>query len=164
MSDKEIIIDIFDRDSIQKTIDTLSKDKESINHGFIKSIEELTRMGYEYMQSIVKIDSGELAGSITYEYDEQTNTGKIIVGASYAIFVEYGTGIVGADSPKHPDPAPGWECDAKGHGKAGWTYYDEKRQKYVHTKGQPASAFVYRTVEYLKEQADEVVRVNMFHG
>ena len=163
MNDKDITIDIFDRNSIQKAINTLSKDKEKINSGFIKSVEELTRMGYEYMRSIVKIDSGELAGSITYEYDKQSNTGKILVGASYAIFVEYGTGIVGKSNP-HPEPIAGWTYDAGGHGEAGWTYYDEKQGKYCHTYGQGASAFVYRTVEYLKQQADEIVRVNMLHG
>ncbi len=112
------------------------------------------------MLTLVPIESGELAESISWEYDEQTNTGRIRVGADYALFVEYGTGIVGANSP-HPEPAPGWTYDVNAHGEKGWTYFDEKQNRYRWTKGEPAHAFVYKTREYMKSIADEKLKVAM---
>lgn len=159
MSEK-ISINVFSRSSIQNAKELLMKKADKIDGGTREAVKKLTQIGYEYMMTIVKVDSGELAESISWEYDEQTNTGRIKVGSSYAIFVEYGTGIVGANNP-HPKPAPGWTYDKNGHGEKGWTYWDEKAQKYRWTKGQPASAFVYRTREYMKSLAGETLKVSM---
>lgn len=160
MNDK-IKIDVFDRKSISDAISTLRKKQDEIEDKYQRTVQELTQIGYEYLMLIIKVDSGELADSITWSFDEKKNVGKIEVGSSYAIYVEYGTGIVGANSP-HPQPAPGWKYDINEHGEKGWTYWDAKAQKYCWTKGQPASAFMYRTLEYMKQQAGEVLRVNMY--
>ena len=160
MSEK-ISINVFSRSSIQNAKELLMEKADKIDGGTRETVKKLTQIGYEYMMTIVKVDSGELAESISWEYDEQTNTGRIEVGSAYAIFVEYGTGIVGATGKKHPEPAPGWKCDAKGHGEKGWTYFDAKQNRFRWTKGQPASAFVYRTREYMKSQAGETLRVSM---
>jgi hypothetical protein len=161
MSDK-ISINVFSRKSIQDALSLMQKKQDEVEGSYQRTVEQLTQIGYEYMMGIVKMDSGELAESISWEYDASTNTGRIRVGASYAIFVEYGTGVVGAANP-HPQPAEGWTYDANAHGEAGWIYFDEGQQKCFHTKGQPASAFVYRTMEYMKSQAGEVLNVN-FRG
>ena len=158
MSEK-ISINVFSRSSIQNAKDLLMKKADAIDGGTRKAVAELTQKGYEYMLSIVKVDSGELAGSISWEYDEKANTGKILVGSDYAIFVEYGTGIRGRDSP-HPEPAPGWVYDHNGHGEKGWSFKDRNGNWHT-TQGQPASAFVYRTREYMRQQAGETLKVNM---
>lgn len=162
MSDK-ISVNIFSRKSISDAISLVQKKQDEVEGKYQRTVEQLTQIGYEYMLTIVKMDSGELADSITWEFDSETNTGRIKVGSSYAIFVEYGTGIVGASNP-HPEPAPGWTYDVNAHGEAGWTYFDEKLQKFRWTKGQPASAFVYRTMEYMKTQAGNVLNVNFRGG
>jgi hypothetical protein len=158
MSEK-ISINVFSRSSVENAKQLLMQKADKIDGGTRKAVEELTQKGCEYMRSIVKVASGELAESISWEYDEATNTGKILVGSDYAIFVEYGTGIVGASSP-HPEPAPGWTYDYNSHGIKGWSFKD-KNGNWHTTKGQPASAFVYRTREYMKQQAGEELRVNM---
>ena len=155
-----ITIDAFSRKSIVQAKDRLTKISKKVGSGSHEAVKNLTLAGYEYMKSIAPVFTGELAGSITWEYDESTNTGRIIVGSGYALYVEYGTGIVGASRP-HPEPAPGWTYDSNGHGEKGWTYWDEKAQKYRWTKGQPASAFVYRTREYMKSIAGETLKVSM---
>ena len=162
MSDK-ISINVFSRKSISDAISLAQKKQDEIEGGHSKTVEQLTQIGYEYMMTIVKVESGELSDSITWEYDPDTKTGRIKVGSDYAIFVEYGTGIVGASNP-HPEPAPGWAYDANEHGESGWTYFDEKQNRYRWTKGQPTSAFVYRTKEYMKSIAGETLRVNMSNG
>lgn len=159
MSEK-ISINVFSRSSIQNAKELLMKKADKIDGGTREAVKKLTQIGYEYMMTIVKVDSGELAESISWEYDEQTNTGRIKVGSAYAIFVEYGTGIVGANNP-HPEPAPGWTYDKNGHGEKGWTYFDAKQNRFRWTKGQPASAFVYRTREYMKSIAGETLKVSM---
>lgn len=162
MSEK-ISVDVFSRKSISEAIERMKVLQDKIEGDHQKSVQELTQIGYEYMMLLVKVESGELADSITWEFDEKSNTGRIKVGADYAIFVEYGTGIVGANNP-HPEPAPGWTYDVNEHGEKGWTYWDEKQQRYRWTKGQPASAFVYRTAEYMKSHAGEVLKVDLRNG
>ena len=162
MNDK-ISINIFSRSSIENAKQLLMKKADAIDGGTRKAVEELTKMGYEYMMTIVPFESGDLAGSISWEYDQSTNTGRILVGSSYAIFVEYGTGIVGASNP-HPEPAPGWKYDVNGHGEKGWTYFDEKQNRSRWTKGEPAHAFVYRTREFMRQYAGEALKVSMGHA
>lgn len=116
-------------------------------------------MGYDYMMSIVKVDTGELSSSISWDFDTKENKGTIKVGTKYAIFVEFGTDIVGAASP-HPDPK-NWQYDVNSHGAAGWWYYDQKQDRLRWTKGQEASAFVYKTLEFMKKEAAGILRVKL---
>lgn len=157
---EKISIDVFSRRSISNAINALKEKQDKLEGARRRTVEQLTQMGYEYMMQIIKTESGELAGSITWEYDTEKKTGRIKIGSDYAIFVEYGTGIVGASNP-HPEPAPGWSYDVNEHGEKGWTYWDAKQQRYRWTRGQPASAFVYRTYQYMKDNAGEVLRVNL---
>ena len=155
-----ISFNVFSRSSIAKAKERLTKIQQKVEGGSADAVRNLTQAGYEYMLTLAPIESGELVESITWEYDEQTNTGRIRVGADYALFVEYGTGIVGAQNP-HPEPAPGWTYDVNAHGEKGWTYFDAKQNRYRWTKGEPAHAFVYKTREYMKSIADEKLRVAM---
>lgn len=157
---EKISINIFSRSSIADAKERLMQIADKVDGGSREAVKKLTQIGYEYIMTIVPIESGELADSITWEYDEGTNTGKIIIGSNYALFVEYGTGIVGAQNP-HPEPAPGWTYDVNAHGEKGWTYFDEKQNRYRWTKGEPAHAFVYKTREYMKSLAGETLRVSM---
>lgn len=151
-------VDVFDLNSIKQAKDLLTKYRDDIEYQTNQTVKRLTQMGYEYMMSIVKIDSGELASSISWNYDKAQNKGVIKVGADYAIFVEFGTGIVGANSP-HPEP-DGWQYDVNSHGENGWWYSDEKQNRIRWTKGQPASAFVYKTLEYMKKEAINEVKIS----
>lgn len=162
MNDK-VSINVFSRSSIENAKQRLMQKADKIDDGTRRAVEELTQMGYEYMMSIVPVESGGLADSISWEYDQSTNTGRIVIGSDYAIFVEYGTGIVGENSP-HPEPAPGWSYDVNGHGEKGWSYFDAKQNRYRWTKGEPAHAFVYRTREFMRQHAGETLRVNMGHA
>lgn len=157
---EKISINVFSRSSIENAKQMLVKKADKIEGGAREAVKKLTQIGYEYMMTIAPMESGELAEGVTWEYDESTNTGRIRVGAGYALFVEYGTGIVGAQNP-HPEPAPGWTYDVNAHGEAGWTYFDEKQNRYRWTKGEPAHAFVYKTREYMKSVADETLRVSI---
>lgn len=41
---------------------------------------------------------------------------------NYAVFVEFGTGVMGEESPHPKAGEEGWEYDVGGHGDSGWWY------------------------------------------
>lgn len=88
---------------------------------------------------------------------------SIVIGSDYASFIEYGTGVVGQNSP-HPNASKvGWIYDVNGHGYSGWWYptTEEALSKYPNsprriidgqlygfTRGQESKPFVYKTWLY----------------
>lgn len=77
-------------------------------------------------KSLAPVDDGNLRDSIEMEIFGDGLMAKVTVGASYAVYVEYGTGIyaVGGDGRKTP-----------------WTYYSDKLGRYVTTRGMSAQPY-----------------------
>ena len=89
-------------------------------------IRQLTEYGYEFAKLEVlrmgAFDTGELADSIQGYFDPDVGIGFIRAECWYAVYVEFGTGIVGAGfgggSPPHPNAgAHGWVYDYHHHGE-----------------------------------------------
>lgn len=162
----ELDIDI---DHIEKGIQDLIKYRNAVNRGIekgqlrlaelmkAKAIENLTMYG---------LGGSSIANSIS------VNTSgdgiSLIVGSDYAVYVEYGTGIVGSANP-HPSPSIAWAYDVNGHGESGWWYpttsadpnpYKSTKdgQLYGWTKGQASRPFMYKTWEYGNRVATRVIR------
>ena len=117
-----------------------------------------------YIAQFPAVDTGALHDSIVGKYDTKAHSGTLSTNVEYAAYVEFGTGIVGADNP-HPNP-DGWEYDVHGHGNSGWYYPSEKGgwipkegtykgQRMAWTKGQPARPFMYSTMLELEEIAKQ---------
>lgn len=92
-----------------------------------------------------KVDTGQLHDSIEpyYESHKAQDDSGIVSGAAgtnceHGPYVELGTGPVGEETTV-PDKYPG----SVSYTQKGWTYYDEKRGEFVHTRGQPAQPFLY---------------------
>ena len=112
------------------------------------------------------VDNGTLHDSIEGKYDTKAHSGKLSANVEYAAYVEFGTGIVGAEEP-HPDAKnQGWDYDRNHHGNAGWYYPSEngkwipkegkyKGKRMAWTKGQPARPFMYSTMLELEEIAKQ---------
>ena len=100
--------------------------------------------------------TGELLSSIEGIYSEKDNVGIVRAGAPYAIFVEYGTGVIGAGSP-HPKP-DGWQYDANGHGDEGWVYLNERDGKYHWTRGYQSRPFMYNTARELERECVNIAK------
>lgn len=100
--------------------------------------------------------TGELLSSIEGVYSEKDNVGIVRAGAPYAIFVEYGTGVIGAGSP-HPNP-DGWQYDANGHGDEGWVYLNERDGKYHWTRGYQSRPFMYNTARELERECVNIAK------
>lgn len=136
------------------SIDLAIRELENFKKDLIKRcntlIETLTTLGVtiakEYVVTLGAVYTGELLGSITGYFSLENRTGIIRAGAWYAIYVEYGTGIVGAGNP-HPDP---WAYDVNNHGEEGWLFTGRDGLIY-RTRGQPAHPFMYNTEKSLEE-------------
>lgn len=91
------------------------------------------------------VDTGQLRDSIEPygEAHKAKSDGVAISGAAgtnveHGPYVELGTGPVGEETQvggKYPGPLS--------YTQKGWTYYDEKLQQFIHTRGQPAQPYLY---------------------
>lgn len=92
-------------------------------------------------------DTGNLLSSIVGEAGG--NYGFVKCKCGYAVYVEFGTGVVGKDNP-HPDLSiAGWRYDVNGHGELGW-WYPGKDGKFHWTKGMESRPFMYNTAQQLR--------------
>ncbi len=115
---------------------------------------------YENMAKYELLDT-EIASSVrVYVFKKKI---FIDIANTYAMFVEYGTGIVGSENP-HPNPkVKNWIYDVNAHGELGWWYPCDENiktrypniatktingQVYAHTKGQKSRPFLYETYRY----------------
>lgn len=102
--------------------------------------------------------TGALEESIEGIYSKDKRIGIILTSKPYAVYVEYGTGIVGLESP-HPDPqSANWEYDVNQHGEKGWLYLKktDNGNKFRWTKGMPARPFMFNTLRWLEQNAPAI--------
>ena len=154
-------INVFSLESVNSAVNKLRSYQKNLGVTANELIKKLTQQGYEYIVTIAPEDTGNLKSSITWEFDSQSQKGTIKIGTDYAVFVEYGTGIVGKNSP-HPKGG-NWRYDVNNHGIKGWWYFDNKQNRFRWTRGQSASAFVHKTIKFLEEEAPEGVKIK-FNG
>ncbi len=92
-------------------------------------------------------DTGKLLSSIVGEHSG--NYGYVKCKCGYAVYVEFGTGVVGSRKP-HPDISiAGWKYDVNGHGELGWWYRGKDGTLYW-TKGFESRPFMYNTAQQLR--------------
>jgi hypothetical protein len=156
---KRIVIKLSE-DSISKAIREVEKYKGELKNKVHLLIERLTDYGVEVAKAQVRelgaFYTGELEESITGYYSPSTQVGIIKTDVPYAIYVEFGTGVVGAGSP-HPAPA-GWRYDVNNHGEAGWWYFNERDQKWHWTKGIESRPFMYNTLQILERESARIAK------
>ena len=147
-----------------KDIDRAIKELKQFKTEFIEKcnrlIEELTDYGVEVAKvEVAQLDAvytGELMNSIEGYYSPTYNVGIIKAGAYYAAYVEFGTGVVGKQSP-HPNPQ-GWQYDVNQHGDEGWVYYDDESGTFRWTKGFKSRPFMYNTARQLERNCKRIAK------
>lgn len=115
----------YGADSLVVELERYQKDVEKWAK---KGIAKTTMKIYNTAVALAPVDLGFLKESIDFKFTNGGLTGVINVGADYAIYVEYGTGIYAT--------GPGGSR-AK---KIPWSYKDSKG-KWHTTKGQHAQPF-----------------------
>ena len=102
--------------------------EEEMERWVKKGIAKTTMKIYNTALSLAPVDTSRLRKSISFEFHDGGLSSKINVGANYAVYVEYGTGVY-----------------AKGPGgsrakKIPW-HYKDANGKWHTTKGQHAQPF-----------------------
>ena len=148
----------------QKDIDRAIRELKQFKNEFLKKcnslVQELTDLGVDIAKvEVTQLDAvytGELRNSIEGYYSPSTNVGIIKAGAYYAVYVEFGTGVVGNQSP-HPNPQ-GWSYDVNAHGDEGWVYYNDDIGEFRWTKGFKSRPFMYNTARQLEKECEKISR------
>lgn len=157
MQSKSIKVRLND-ESISQAISSLKEYKKTLKYKQAALMKELGEHGFEVM--IRHIDFYPMP----YSYDELINsvgyecTGKTAViynTSDHAIYVEFGTGIVGSHYP-HPHDTIGYHYDVNNHGDDGWYYRDGKEIQW--TKGMPSRPFAHGTYETLRAELTDIVK------
>lgn len=151
---------------IQKLIDEVERYRKDLKKQANKIVSNMVSEGAAIAWRECPIRTGELYSSIVGMLDESQSKGFIRVNCPYAIYVEMGTGIKGAQTP-HPDKSIigfDFEYDRNGHGAAGWWYpTDEKDpnptkftakngEMYAWTSGISSHPFMYNAAQELKRK------------
>ena len=141
--------------SIRNAIKEVEKFRKDLMLALSRLVERLVEQGVEVAKmeivSIGAVYDGDLYDSIYGTYNPETHIGTIYTDCEYAVYVEYGTGIRGENSP-HPEPN-GYQYDKNGHGADGWVYKGEDGQ-FHWTDGMPARPFMYNTLRELEIEAE----------
>ena len=145
---------------IGRVIKDIEKYKRELTEKVNLLIEELTDYGVQVAKAQVRElgawYTGELESSIEGYLSPSVGVGIIKAGAPYAVYVEFGTGVVGSGSP-HPAPA-GWRYDVNAHGESGWWYFNDNTGRMQWTKGMPSRPFMFNTARKLEEDCKEIAR------
>ena len=177
----------FDKASITSAIKEVKDLKEKLEPAIGELIRYLSEKGVEIAQieiaSMGAVDTSTLFESIESRYDSGTRVGQVFTMLDYAVFVEYGTGIVGANSPHPGIGDDDWndvegitvkgetysDYDQNEHGEGGWWYpspngwyvpkdgvTNEEGLSLAWTKGMPSRPFMYNTMRELELFAEEM--------
>lgn len=147
-----------------REIDRLIKDikqyKRELTEKVNLLIGELTDYGVEVAKAQVRElgawYTGELESSIEGYFSPSVGVGIIKAGAPYAVYVEFGTGVVGKSQP-HPSPDD-WRYDINEHGESGWWYFNDYTGHPQWTKGMPSRPFMYNTARELENACERIAR------
>lgn len=106
-------------------------------------------------------ESGELRSSIRLERRDDKEY-VVIADCDYAIYVEFGTGVVGAASTyagERPDwvGAPG-SRSSKVREDGSWVYFDEKQDRFRITSGQRPQAFMSTAAVEMRQQVLSIAK------
>lgn len=150
----------LDPESIDSAIREIEAYKKELERKIASLIRALVDYGVEVAKVQIRemdaIYTGQLEESIEGFFDSTSRVGIIQAGAPYAIYVEFGTGIIGAGSP-HPAPN-GWVYDINGHGESGWWYYNDRDNRMHWTQGMASRPFMYNTARALKDECRKIAR------
>lgn len=95
-------------------------------------IKETAEMIVTQAKALAPVDEGNLRDSIDVRYMDGGLSAYIHVGAEYAVYIEFGTGIYAVKGNGRKDP---------------WYYYSEKLGRFVYTRGIEAQPFWFPSLD-----------------
>lgn len=145
----------FDK-QLEAILDQLEKVGQ-LNDAIPMALEKAIKPAQADAKRLAPVDDGQLRNSIiTYNtFEDGEHVANLTATAEHAVYNEYGTGPIGAASPKMlpPGVSPDYKTDKINKRKKkdgteiiinfdGW-FYKDKNGKLVATRGMPARPFMY---------------------
>lgn len=168
---KKITITLSQK-SIQDAISQIKAYQNELTYKCQLLAEKLSERGVEIarlqLADLDAIFTTELISSVHSEYKGNVKGGGIwavVAGTDHAMFVEFGTGIVGKRSPypwKLPDGidwqyASGKTIRQLADCRYGWFYQDDNGEWWF-TEGMPSRPFMYYTAQELEKIVTETAK------
>lgn len=171
MAKKVFKVDILSQSSINRLKNQLTQYRNGLKYKASEIARRLAEEGVPVARlNVVDLDAvftGELISSIHSEYITSLPYGAmfcIVADSDHAMFVEFGTGVVGRENP-YPFPIPP-EADWKyasgktirqlADGRYGWFY--EKDGNVYFTEGMPSRPFLYNTALQLVSLVPQIAK------
>lgn len=163
----------FSTDLSVKGIENLKKQLEHYKNKILQQkvdllAKTLAEKGVDIAQvNVARLDAiftGELITSIHTQYGGSTKGTAVfyvVADSQHAIYVEMGTGIIGAQKP-YPGKLPAMYAQGKtihytDDGRYGWFYQDANGDWWF-TEGMPSRPFLYETSIELMEKVVETAK------
>ncbi len=160
---RKITMDLSTRD-INRTIRELQRYKKNLNRKVNLLIQTLTDLGVDIAKAQIREMgawyTGELESSVEGYFSPTVGVGVIKAGSYHAVFVEFGTGVVGEGVP-HPQADSLWVYNIPTEHKdetGGWWYYNDRDNRLHYTHGMESRPFMYNTARKLEEECAKVAR------
>jgi hypothetical protein len=160
---RKITLDLSTRD-INRAIRDLKRYKRELNKKVSLLIKTLTDYGVDVAKAQIRElgawYTGELESSITGYFSPTVGAGVIKAGSPYAVFVEFGTGVVGERSP-HPQANTLWTYNTPSEHKdetGGWWYYNDRDNRLHYTHGIESRPFMYNTARELEMECMRIAK------
>lgn len=145
-------------ESINRAIREIQDFRNELREKCLELVEALMMEGVEIARmqvaSMDAVYTGELEQSIQGVFFPTERCGFVMADTPYAVYVEYGTGIVGESAP-HPEAQGNWNYDVNHHGIQGWVYRNGNDGQFHWTMGYVSRPFMYNTLRWLEEAAPE---------
>ena len=161
---KKIIVNLNEDKSIKQAIRDLKRYKKEIERKTRLLLQTLTDEGAEIARvKIVNMGayySGELLSGVDGYYSPSLNVGFVRVTSDHVAFVEFGTGVVGQNSPHKNGEylskaawqyASGAKIFTTQNGKVGWIYPTDDGG-FRFTEGMASRPFMYETALELQRK------------
>lgn len=164
MAKHKIVVNVFSQKSIEDAIKGLQSYQDYLTYKCQLLAEKLAQRGVEIARvQVAELDAiftTELLSSIHSEYKGSVKGGgvwAVVADSSHAVFVEFGTGVIGKAQPYKGTLPEGvtWEY-ASGKtirqladGRYGW-FYKGKDGNWYFTEGMPSRPFMYNTANELR--------------
>lgn len=162
---------VFKTDLSVKGIEQLKKELQDYEKGLQSKLvlvcQKLSELGVDVAKaSVVNLDAvftGELYKSIYAEQQsvsEDTVIFAVIADSDHAIYVEMGTGMIGAENP-YPGKLPSVYAQGKtirqlADGRYGWFY--QRDGEWYFTEGMPSRPFMWFASTEMQSKALKIVR------
>lgn len=166
---KKIIKFSLSNKSINEAIKQLEDYRSSLQYKARMFVERMAEEGVEiaryHIGDLDAVLSGELIQSIHSEYKNSTKdsvTFCVVADSEHALYVELGTGMVGAENP-YPGKIPVVYAQGKyikktEDGRYYWFYQKEEGGQWYYTEGMPSRPFMYNTSLDLAKIASKIAK------